>query len=55
MQEVKRARGDVPDILPELEPEPELTSQASDFENSYNYICKSLYAHLKNFSDHMIV
>ncbi|MEQ2276287.1 hypothetical protein XENORESO_017047, partial [Xenotaenia resolanae] len=38
--EVKRARGDVPDILPEPEPEP--TSQVSDFENSYNYVLSRL-------------
>lgn len=36
--EVKKARGDVPDILPEAEPEP--TVQTSDFENSYNYVCE---------------
>lgn len=35
--EVKRTRGDVPDILPEPEAEP--TSPVSDFENSYNYVC----------------
>ncbi|XP_068564598.1 C-type lectin domain family 11 member A [Cebidichthys violaceus] len=38
--EVKRARGDVPDILPEPEPEP--TSPLSDFENSYNYVLSRL-------------
>lgn len=37
--EVKKARGDVPDILPEPEPEP--TSPVSDFETSYNYVCES--------------
>ncbi|XP_043962084.1 LOW QUALITY PROTEIN: C-type lectin domain family 11 member A [Gambusia affinis] len=38
--EVKRTRGDVPDIFPEPAPEP--TSQASDFENSYNYVLSRL-------------
>ncbi|CAG5928456.1 unnamed protein product, partial [Menidia menidia] len=36
--EVKKARGDVPDIFPESEP----TSQTSDFENSYNYVLSRL-------------
>ncbi|XP_070843355.1 C-type lectin domain family 11 member A [Chaetodon trifascialis] len=40
LPEVKKARGDVPDILPEPEPEP--TSPVSDFENSYNYILSRL-------------
>ncbi|KAK2889978.1 hypothetical protein Q8A73_018278 [Channa argus] len=38
--EPKKARGDVPDILPEPEPEP--TSPVSDFENSYNYVLSRL-------------
>ncbi|KAM9703202.1 C-type lectin domain family 11 member A isoform 1-T1 [Menidia menidia] len=38
--EVKKARGDVPDIFPEPESEP--TSQTSDFENSYNYVLSRL-------------
>ncbi|XP_026196859.1 C-type lectin domain family 11 member A [Anabas testudineus] len=38
--EPKKARGDVPDILPDPEPEP--TSPVSDFENSYNYILSRL-------------
>lgn len=42
LPEVKKARGDVPDILPEPEPEP--TSPVSDFENSYNYVCESQYS-----------
>ncbi|CAL8392724.1 unnamed protein product [Gadus morhua 'NCC'] len=37
---MKKARGDVPDQLPEPEPEP--TSQLSDFENTYNYILSRL-------------
>lgn len=36
LPQVKKARGDVPDPLPEPELEP--TGPASDFENSYNYV-----------------
>lgn len=43
VSEAKRARGDVPEILPEPEAEP--TSPVSDFENSYNYVCESLGSH----------
>lgn len=38
--EVKKRRGDVPDVLPPPEAEP--TNPASDYENSYNYILSRL-------------
>ncbi|CAB1416924.1 unnamed protein product [Pleuronectes platessa] len=43
LPDVKMARGDNPDIIPEPEPEPEpTTGSLSDFENSYNYILSRL-------------
>lgn len=41
LPDVKKSRGDVPDILPTSEVEP--TNAASDFETSYNYVCESAY------------
>lgn len=38
----KKARGDVPDVHPDPNPESEPTSPVSDFENSYNYVCECL-------------
>lgn len=38
--EQKKARGDVPDVHPDPNPDLEPTGPVSDFENSYNYICE---------------
>ncbi|XP_019745076.1 C-type lectin domain family 11 member A [Hippocampus comes] len=40
LPDVKKSRGDVPDILPTSEVEP--TNAASDFETSYNYVLSRL-------------
>uniref|UniRef100_A0A3Q4MK66 C-type lectin domain containing 11A n=1 Tax=Neolamprologus brichardi TaxID=32507 RepID=A0A3Q4MK66_NEOBR len=48
--EVKRTRGDVPDILPEPEAEP--TSPVSDFENSYNYVVGELEDSIQEVYQH---